>query len=204
MFRLTVIEEPPLSSSEQKHREDDKTGAIPYSDGSHEQKRAGSADGGVAGPLDEAEERLTVDRSGHGEGDQPRQVSEWPYSGSTRYDGYPRVWDTRHTGPGSQTKRTRRSRLDMVVYLQASETKEEGVSAEKVEDWWNRVRRDKECCTADRHTLGPLKGACAEYEGLLDMHSVDNFPGIDAEEDVYEFIEYGWRASKWLSRWVGG
>ena len=30
------------------------------------------------------------------------------------------------------------------VDLQASETKEEGVSAEKVEDWWNRVRREKE------------------------------------------------------------
>ena len=76
IFRLTVIEEPPLSSSEQKHREDDKTGAIPYSDGSHEQKRAGSADGGIAGPLDETKECLAVDRSGHGEGNQPIQVSE--------------------------------------------------------------------------------------------------------------------------------
>ena len=30
------------------------------------------------------------------------------------------------------------------IDLQASETKEEGVSAEKVEDWWNRVRREKD------------------------------------------------------------
>ena len=60
---IDSTEEPLLSSSEEKHWEDDTAGAIPYSDSSHEQKRAGSADGGIAGPLDEAEECLTVDRS---------------------------------------------------------------------------------------------------------------------------------------------
>lgn len=73
---LTVIKESPLCSREEKHWDDDETGAIPYGDGSDEQKRAGSADGSVSGPLDEAEEGLTVDRSGHREGDQSIGVSD--------------------------------------------------------------------------------------------------------------------------------
>ena len=110
MFRLTVIEEPPLSSSEQKHREDDNTGAIPYSDRSHEQSRAGSADGSIAGPLDEAEECLTVDRSGHGERNIA-YTNEW-VGRTVRRMWYPVM-----------------AHATRAVDLQVSEAEEEGVLA---------------------------------------------------------------------------
>lgn len=69
-FSPTVIEESPLSSRKQEHWSNDIRGAVPYGNGSDEQKRGGGANGGIASPLDEDEEGLTVDRSNNREGDQ--------------------------------------------------------------------------------------------------------------------------------------
>lgn len=73
---LTIIEKYPLSSCEQEYRGDDERRAVPYGDGSHEQKRAGRGDGGISSPLGEGEEGLTVNLRSSRERGQSSEVSE--------------------------------------------------------------------------------------------------------------------------------
>lgn len=57
---LTVIKKGPMCGCEKEHWKKDERGAIPYGNGSEEQKRGRRGNRSVSSPLGEDEEGLTV------------------------------------------------------------------------------------------------------------------------------------------------